>query len=57
MIRAILSDDASAMEKELGSLPDGFQIIAIYGLNGRHVAWVKLPGPVSKIKTEKKGIK
>lgn len=55
--RAISTDDISQLEKELALLPLGSQIISIYGMNGRHVAWIKEPLQESKTKTQNEGLK
>lgn len=54
-VRAMTCDSASQLEELLRSLPAEVSIISIYGLSGRHVAWVKFPEPQTQQRKDKKG--
>ena len=52
-IQALSASDLKALETELKSLPVGSSVLSIYGLNGRHVAWVEVPRPHVPVKNKK----
>ena len=39
-IEVIHSDDASKLKEALASIKLPFEIVSVYGLNGRHYAWI-----------------
>lgn len=47
-IRVISDSDIDVVLGLLGCMPTGSKIISIYGLNGRHVAWVAGPEPTNQ---------
>jgi hypothetical protein len=54
VIKLISNLDAQELEKELNDLGPSAQIVAIYSIQQKHFAWVRLP---ESPKAEKKGKK
>lgn len=54
-VRVLTCDSAIELEQYLRALPADASIISIYGLSGRHVAWVKFPEAQPQQRKEKKG--